>query len=128
MLLNVITVRSSPVRHLSLDAHRVFHQPDPRLASLPNLIPNSRPQRQCLISQQEQKKSNNIYPQSISEGVVAPNCAPNLLIPVLVNEQPATIGYPTDGSVGEVAEMPGTFNFGRQLTSQFENVAQQNSQ
>lgn len=47
------------------------------------------------------------------------NCAPNLLIPGLGNVQPATIGYPTDGCVGEVAETPGTFNFGKQATSQF---------
>jgi len=47
------------------------------------------------------------------------NCAPNLLIPGLGNGQPAAVGYPTDGSVGEVAETPGTFNLAKQATSQF---------
>jgi hypothetical protein len=47
------------------------------------------------------------------------NCAPNLLIPGLGDVQPAAVGYPTDGSVGEVAETPGTCNFDKEAASQF---------
>jgi len=47
------------------------------------------------------------------------NCAPNLLIPGLGDVQPATVGYPTDRNVGEVAETPGTFNFEKEAASQF---------
>jgi hypothetical protein len=41
------------------------------------------------------------------------------LIPGLGDVQPAGVGYPTDRTVGEVAETPGTFNFEKEAASQF---------
>jgi hypothetical protein len=86
------------------------------------LIPNSRTERQYLISQQNKTKHVQ-YLSTVNLGTCGSNEVRTQPVDTWSgNEQPATVGYPTDGSVGEVAEMTGTLAAGGRARHRWKHV------